>query len=110
MDISTSREVWYIIASVCFAMITVFLCWALFEIARLVRRANHLVDEADTKLHELESQAKALIERATSITNYASLIGEGVKTVIGYVRAKSEMGWEDLEEEEDSKKKKRRKK
>lgn len=103
-----SQEVWYVVASVCFVAITVFLCWALFEVARLFRRANHLVDEADSKLHELESQAKALIERVTNITSYASLIGEGVKTVIGYVKAKNDMGWEDLEEEEP--KKKRRKK
>lgn len=109
MDLSLSREVYYAIASGCLFLITVFLCWALFEVARLFRRANHLVDEADAKLHEVEASVRALLERITNITSYASLIGEGVKTVLGYIQAKSDIDWEDLPEEEPKRKKRKKK-
>ncbi len=108
MDLSTSREVYYIVASISLGLITIFLCWALYEIARLVKKANHIVDEADEKLHELEASARGLLERVTNLTSYASLFGEGIKTVIGYVQAKKGMDLEEMDEEEEPPKKKRR--
>ena len=110
MDFSSSREVYYLVASVCLLVITIFLSWALFEVARLFRRGNHLVDEADTKLHELEASAKSLLERITSFTNYAGILGEGIKTAMGYIKAKGDVEMEEMDDEEESKHKKRRRK
>ncbi len=100
MDLSISREVYYVVASICLGLITVFLCWALYEIARLVKRANHVVDEADTKIHELEASARGLLEKVTNLTSYASLFGEGVKTVMGYVQAKKGIDLDEMDDEE----------
>lgn len=107
MDLSISREVYYLIAAICFLVITIFLCWALFEVARLFRRANHLVDEADTKLHEIESTIRGLLERITSFTSYAAILGEGIKSIMGYLTAKAGEGLEEIEEEHDKKKKRK---
>jgi hypothetical protein len=109
MDLSTTRELYYLVGSVCLLLITIFLCWALFEVARLFRRANHLVDEADTKLHEIEASARGLLERITSFTSYASILGEGIKSIMGYLSAKTETALEDMEDDEEEGKKKKRK-
>lgn len=109
MDLSISHEVYYVVASICFGLITIFLCWALYEIATLVKRANHIVDEADEKIHEIEASARGLLDRVTNITSYAHLLGEGAKTVIGYIQAKNGIGLDEIDEEP-AKKEKRRKK
>ena len=111
MDFSISQEVFYVIASISLSLITVFLCWALYEIATLVKKGNHVVDEADAKIHEIEASARGLLERVTNLTNYAGLLGEGVKTIIGYIKTKHAGGdFGNENDEEEPKKKKRREK
>jgi len=109
MDLSISREVYYVVASICLGLITIFLCWALYEIATLVKRANHVVDEADEKIHEIEASARGLLDRITNITSYAHLLGEGMKTVMGYIQAKNGIDLEEMDEEPVKKKKRKRK-
>ncbi|MBT4153583.1 MAG: hypothetical protein HOE53_02945 [Candidatus Magasanikbacteria bacterium] len=57
MDIvSSSQDVLYVALALCVLFFTVFLCWLLFEAARILKNANRIVESLTHKL-ELINEA-----------------------------------------------------
>lgn len=67
----TSKDLFYIILSFCILWLTVFLCWFLFYLIRILKQTNDLMEDIKQK-----------IEYAL---DHLGVIGEGIKKVISYV-------------------------
>jgi len=93
----TPQDLWFYIGSLCAILITAFLVWALYEIARLVRSANQVVHETRDKLERFEASMIHIGEKLTGMSAYLGLIAEGAKQAFTYFRKKSRK--EELEEE-----------
>ena len=89
-------ETLYIVLTISAACITVFLCWALFEVARFMRQSNDLLSDTRQKVAEVE----AAISRSFNIF---SLLAEGGKAALallaGHKSKKRRGRW--LEDEEE---------
>ncbi|MBI4138734.1 hypothetical protein HY479_01125 [Candidatus Uhrbacteria bacterium] len=55
MTLGSTLDLLYLVLAVMVGWVTLFLCWALFELARLLRQANEVVTDARTKASRLEN-------------------------------------------------------
>ncbi len=51
MPVTSSQDFLYIVLAICIVWFTVFLCWLLFQAARVLRNANKVVEGL---MHQLE--------------------------------------------------------
>ncbi|MFA6429053.1 MAG: hypothetical protein WCV84_00975 [Patescibacteria group bacterium] len=86
MLLATTQDTFYLVASICLALITIFLVWGLYELARLVHQTNDMVDDTRNKIERLETALITIGERFASVSQYVGLIAAGAKEVIGMVR------------------------
>jgi len=93
----TPQDLWYYIGTICAIFITAFLVWALYEIARLVRSANQMVQETRDKVERFESALIHLGEKFSNASVYLGLIAEGAKQALRIFHKRSRK--EELEEE-----------
>lgn len=77
----SSKDLFYIVLSFCVLWFTVFLCWFLFYLIKILKQTNDLVEDLKEK-----------IENALS---HLGVIGEGIKKVISYVMEKRKEKEED---------------
>lgn len=57
MPVTSSQDILYIVLSICIVWFTVFLCWLLFQAARVLRNANKVVEGL---MHQLELISSAV--------------------------------------------------
>lgn len=50
MNLATTQDLFYLIGAISLVLITVFLCWALYEIARLGKQVNEVMQETRDKI------------------------------------------------------------
>ncbi len=112
MLIATSQDLFYLVAAISLLWVTCFLCWALYEVARLVRRGNALVDDAEEKIRIVEDAITGVVEKVTNASNYFSILGEVVKSGVAMIQSRLQDGGDDGDEIPEMKEKKniRRKK
>lgn len=112
MDLSTTRDVWFLVAVICALWLTGFLTWVLIELAKLIKQANEIVAETRSKVERVEQVVGSLVERFTSISGYLSLLAEGGKQILQFLRKRQKKRSlqdevdqlkRDLEEEDDEK-------
>ncbi|KKW42994.1 MAG: hypothetical protein UY92_C0001G0008 [Candidatus Magasanikbacteria bacterium GW2011_GWA2_56_11] len=62
MTPGSSQDLLYIVLSLCIVWFTVFLCWLLYQAARVLRNANRIIENVTEKL-ELITDAVDFIKR-----------------------------------------------
>lgn len=88
--INDSQDLLYIAISVSVLMFTIFSCWAIYYLARILQQMFRVVRETRdrlTKLDELFSALKAKIEHSAS---YLPLIVQGVKKMVEIMKNRAE--------------------
>ncbi len=90
MQLSNVNDLLQLVGAVCIVWITAFLCWALYEIARLVRQANEVVQESREKLSRFERVIALIGERIANASQYLAFIAEGGKQLLSFLHAREE--------------------
>ncbi len=110
MFLSNSQDLINLVGAICLLWVTGFLCWALYEIARLTHQANDLVSDTREKVTMLEEFVMGLGEKLRALSTYAGVISAGSKTVMSMMeshasksdkRKKGKKGMPSLDELED---------
>jgi hypothetical protein len=86
MLLATTQDLWYFIAAICALIVSGFLVWALYEIARLVHQVNSTVSETREKVERLENALVAFGEKFASLSQYLGLAVEGGKQAMTYLK------------------------
>ncbi|MCC6563727.1 hypothetical protein IT087_02440 [Candidatus Uhrbacteria bacterium] len=97
-----AQELLYLVGAICLLWITGFLCWALYETARMMRKANEVVTETQDRLHEIEDFVDDVVDKLTSFGSYFGALSNVSSKVMGM------LGHHDEEEEIRPRKKLRR--
>jgi len=82
MNLAYSQDILYLVGAICLVAVTGFLCWVLFEVARLVRQTNDVVEEAREKASRIERAVVAVTEKLGATSQYLGLIAEGGKQLL----------------------------
>lgn len=108
MTLDSTREILFIVLAIAVGWVAVMLCWALFELATLLRKANRVVAETEQKIIRIEHGVMALKERVESSVNYLGILAEGGKAVMSMLKSRfqADDGEDEMEEEMPKKKKK----
>ncbi|MDO8617910.1 MAG: hypothetical protein Q7N87_03445 [Candidatus Uhrbacteria bacterium] len=101
----SSLELLYFISAIAIGFVAVFLCWALYEIATLVRQTNEVVSDTREKVARFERAIMMIGEKLGASAQYLGFIAEGGKQLLSYLHKRSE----EKKEETDTPKKHRKK-
>jgi len=88
-----AQDLLYLVGAICLLWITGFLCWALFETARLMRKANEVVTETQDRLHEVEVFVDDIVEKVSSVSSYLGIlsnVGGKVMGMLGHHKDREE--------------------
>lgn len=95
MNLATTQDLFYLIGAVSLVLITIFLCWALYEIARLGKQVNEVMEETRDKMGRLERTILSLGEKLSTTTHYLGYIAEGGKQLLGFLHRKEDRATKD---------------
>ncbi len=87
---ATPQDSYYSIATVVIVVVAGFLCWALYEIASLVRKGNEAADEAKERVQRVERGVVSLVEKVSNVSQYLGFIAEGGKAMSGFLHRKED--------------------
>ncbi|MBI4122320.1 MAG: hypothetical protein HY461_03230 [Parcubacteria group bacterium] len=86
----TSLDVFYLTLSVCIAVLTFFLCWALYYFIRLGRDAVYTVEKFTSVLRKLDEVLDTVKEKLHNSGTYIALAANAVKSVVEYLGEKKQ--------------------
>lgn len=84
MNLSFAQDLFYLVAALCLLAVSGFLCWSLYEWARLGKQTNELVEESRDKLGMLEGAFEELLEQVQSITNLVGSVSSIAQGLFGF--------------------------
>ena len=88
--INDSKDLLYAVISLSVLLFTVFSCWAIYYLARILQQTFRVVKETRQRLSAFDELIKAIKEKVEHSTSYLFLIGEGVKKLVELVKARGE--------------------
>lgn len=99
---ATSQDLFYIVLSLSVLWFTVFLCWLLYQAARVLRNANRIIENLTNKLEIITDAVEFIREKVDGVSSKmgvmsSMLAGIIEKIVIG--KLSSQLGSLDDEEE-----------
>ena len=108
MPVTSSQDFLYIVLAICIVWFTVFLCWLLFQAARVLRNANKVVEGL---MHQLELITDAVDFIRRKMDGLSSSMGVvsslATSLVEKYVVGKLAKKFDDSDNDRPSKKKRR---
>ena len=90
MTLSSTNDLFYLVATIVIIWVAVFLCWALYELATLLRQGNKVVGETREKIARVETAAMAIRERVESTLSYFGTFAEIGKTAMSFFKSREE--------------------
>ncbi len=99
------QDLLYVVATICLLWITGFLCWALYETARLMRQSNEVVTDVREKVEAIEEFVDQAIDKVTSLSSYLGVLSSAGGKMMGMLNR----GADDDDEEPRRPRKKARK-
>lgn len=90
MTLVSTQDLFFLVLAVATGWIAVFLCWALYEVARMLHQANAVVSETREKLNRLEKAILAIKEKLETSMGYFGMLAEGGKSLMSMFHQREE--------------------
>jgi hypothetical protein len=87
---TNTRDILYVVLAVAAVWTTVFLCWALFELALILHRANRIVKETTEKLTRIEKMFLSIKEKLENSAGVLGVIAESGRAALSMFKAHEE--------------------
>jgi len=88
--INDSKDLLYIVISVSVLLFTIFSCWAIYYLARILQQMFKVIKETRDRLNKFDELVKMVKEKIEHSAAYLPLIGEGVKKLVELMRNRAE--------------------
>ncbi len=89
----TSKDILYIVLSFCIIWVTVFLCWMLYYVTRILRNANEIVEEFRVRLQVLLEAVNYVRNKVEMISNIMTAATEGAGGLVKNFVSKKAKEW-----------------
>lgn len=76
-----------------------FLCWVLYELARMLRQTNDLLEDTREKITRVEAFVSDISERIGSASQYLGIMASAGKEVFGWMQSRKQASLRDEEDE-----------
>lgn len=88
--ISDTKDLLYVVISLCVLLFTVFSCWAIYYFARILQQMFKIIKEVSDVLNKVEELIKSFKEKIERSASYLPLIMEGVKKLVEMMKSRAE--------------------
>ena len=88
--INDSKDLLYIVISISVLIFTIFSCWALYYLARILQQMFKVIRETRARLDKFDELAKMIGEKIGHSVSYLPLIGAGLKKLVEIMRVRTE--------------------
>jgi hypothetical protein len=85
---TTSKDILFLTLSASTALVTVFLCWALYYLLTTIKDARHIVKSVRTRFDALWQTIEKVKDKANAATTATSAVSQAVIEVVKYVKEK----------------------
>jgi len=90
MTLDSTQDLFFLVLAIATGWVAVFVCWGLYEIARMLHQANAIVTETRDKLNRVEKAVLAIKERLESSVSYLGMLAEGGKSLLSLFHKREE--------------------
>lgn len=88
--INDSKDLLYAVISLSVLLFTIFSCWAIYYLARILQQLFKVIKETRRCLNKFDELFKAIKEKIEHSASYLFLIGEGVKKLVEIMKVRGE--------------------
>ncbi len=81
----TSQDLLYIVLSFSVLWFTVFLCWLLYQAARVLKNANDIIENVTAKLELIADAVEFIRGKVDTATNHMGSVSKFVSGTVGKV-------------------------
>lgn len=78
MFVGSSKDILYLVIAICIGWVTVFLCWMLYYVMRILRNTNEIVEEFRMRLQNLFEAVNYIRGKVEHISSVLAVATEGV--------------------------------
>lgn len=106
MYIESTKDIWYLVLSLCAVWFTVFLCWSLYQVGRALKNINIIVEKITHLLGTVSDTVDFVKDKVHGVSDKMSSVGGFVSDLIQKI-IMSKMTSEFSEKVKDDKRSKR---
>ncbi len=78
----TSRDLLYVVLSFSVLWFTVFLCWLLYQAARVLRNANQIMENLTHKLELITEAVEFMKHKVDSVSSHMGIVSSAVAGLV----------------------------
>lgn len=82
MLISSSQDILYIVLALSILWFTIFLCWLLYQAARVLKNANEIVESVAQKLALISEAVDFIRKKVDSMSSHMGVVGSMVSNLV----------------------------
>ncbi len=97
--IDSTKDILYLVLAFCILGFTIFVCWAIYYVAMILRQFKNIISDIRLKIELVEKVLMAAKERLESTSSHMKLLVETAMNVAEYIK--------DRQKEKKGKKKKK---
>lgn len=96
---STTKDIWYFVASICLVGVSGFLMWTLYQLGKMGQQANQLVQETRKKMSIIERTVDELLEQVNVVTSMVGTVASVAQSAFGFFGGRKSSRRNDLRDE-----------
>jgi uncharacterized protein YoxC len=78
----TSRDLLYVVLSFCVLWFTVFLCWLLYQAARVLRNANRIIENVTHKLELITEAVEFIKHKVDNVSSHMGVVSSAIAGLV----------------------------
>ncbi len=75
MLLSSSQDLLYVVLALSILWFTIFLCWLLYQAARVLKNANDIIESVSQKLEMLVDAVEFMKEKVDGMSSHMGVVG-----------------------------------
>jgi hypothetical protein len=88
--LNTSSDILLIVISFCVLWFTIFICWAIYYVAMILREFKKVALDVRRKIELLEAVLMAFKEKLEHTSSYVKLLVESVTSLVEFAKERKE--------------------
>jgi len=105
----TSKDILYLVISLCVLLVTVFFVWIMYYLAMILKDVRNMITDVKNKIESFGEILDTIKDKAVSSATVLTTLGKGLADLIGMFRDRRAAKWDEEPIEVKEKKKKPRK-
>lgn len=88
--IETTKDLLYLILSFVILLLTIFLCWAIYYVAMILREFKKIVFDVRRKIELVETVLNAFKDKIEHTSSYLKLLVESAGNIVEFLKDRKE--------------------